>query len=195
MGAAISSRPGLKPYQIVLAWLGGFIPDASIFLMVAYSRFAEVSGAGLWRAPNGLYWQEPWQFFSAVSNSIPMWIVLSVLGLVLFIGTKALKTIGLSLLIFSSAALVHVLIDLATHARDAHVHFWPLTDWRFHSPLSYYDPAFHGKVVGMFEAIMGLGIITYLVINYKNWPVRILSVLFAAPYFLSAWFIINGTFS
>jgi hypothetical protein len=189
MGAALCARPRFKPYQILLAWLGGFTPDASIFIMVAYSRFADVAGASLWSRAGGLYWQEPWQFFSAVSNSIPMWILFCAVGFAIFKKSTSLKSVGLAVLIFSSATLVHVMVDFLTHASDAHVHFWPLTDWRFHSPVSYYERAFYGRIVGLFEVAMGLGIIVYLVTRFKYWPVRILAVLLGLPYLVSLYFI------
>jgi hypothetical protein len=37
------------------------------------------------------------------------------------------------------------------------MHFWPLTDWKFISPLSYYERAHFGVFVALFEtAIAGL---------------------------------------
>ncbi|MCF6302800.1 MAG: hypothetical protein L3J13_06315, partial [Devosiaceae bacterium] len=192
IGAALSSRPRFQPYQIVLAWFGGFVPDLSIFIMVGYSRFVEVGPAGLWREPEGLYWQQPWQFFSAVSNSFPMWIFLCALALFLFRRVAALKTLGLALLIFSTAALSHITVDFFTHARDAHVQFWPFSEWRFHSPISYYDPEFYGRIVATLEIFLGLALITYLVKQFKNWPVRMVAILFGTPYIMSVWFIATG---
>jgi len=32
-----------------------------------------------------------------------------------------------------------MVLDFPFHAEDAHKHFWPLSDWRFHSPFSYWD--------------------------------------------------------
>ncbi len=192
IGAALSSRPRFKPYQIVLAWLGGFAPDLSIFIMVGYSRFVEIGEAGLWRYPDGLYWQQPWQFFSAVSNSFPMWITICLLAYFAFAKIASLRTLGLGVLIFSTAALAHISVDFFTHARDAHVQFWPFSDWRFNSPISYYDPEFYGKIVATLEIFLGLGLISYLFLQFKNWPVRMVAVLCGIPYLLSVWFIATG---
>lgn len=192
MGAGFASRAHFRPLYITLAWLGGFAPDASIFSLVAFSRLGGGAGADLWSRAGGLYWQEPWQFFSAVSNSIPMWSLFCLVGLFLFKRSAGLKTFGLGVLIFSSAALVHVLVDFLTHASDAHVHFWPLMDWRFRSPISYYERAHFGAIVSVFEAIMGLGIIAYLVIKFKQVPVRILAPLLGVPYLLAMWFVLSG---
>lgn len=191
MGAGISSRAHFSPLYIVLAWLGGFMPDASIFGLVVFSRFGGGDG-DLWSRAGGLYWQDPWQFFSAVSNSIPMWGLLCLVGLFLFRRSAGLKMFGFGVLIFSSAALVHVLVDFVTHSRDAHVHFWPLSVWRFHSPISYYEKAHFGAIVSVFEAIMGLSIIAYLVVTFKQIPVRIMALVLGLPYLLSMWFVVSG---
>ena len=39
-----------------------------------------------------------------------------------------------------SAALVHLTLDFPLHNDDARAHFWPLTNWKFTSPVSYWDP-------------------------------------------------------
>ncbi len=192
MGAAISSRSHFRPLYIVLAWLGGFTPDASMFALVVYSRFGGEGTEDLWSRAGGLYWQEPWQFYSAVSNSFPMWILFCLIGLFLFRRSKRLKSIGLGVLIFSTAAFAHVIVDFMTHASDAHIHFWPFSDWRFHSPISYYEKAHFGRIVSIFEATMGLSIIAYLVTKFKQLPVRILAPLLGLPYLIITWFLFSG---
>ena len=194
MGAAISSRAHFRPLYLALAWFGGFVPDASMFALVVYSRFGAEGTDDLWSRAGGLYWQEPWQFYSAVSNSIPMWILLCVIGLVLFRRHGSLQGFGLGLLIFSAAALLHVLVDFVTHASDAHIHFWPFTDWRFHSPISYYEKAHFGRIVSVFESLMGLGIVAYLVMNFKQVPVRVVALLLSLPYFAVLLFLLSGRF-
>ena len=76
-GAALSSRPHFRGWQLTLAWVGGFAPDASIYLMVAYSRLVDGTGVELWNRPDGLYWQEPWQVFSAISNILHVGLPIS----------------------------------------------------------------------------------------------------------------------
>ena len=40
----------------------------------------------------------------------------------------------------------------AGHRDDSHRHPYPLSDWRFISPLSYWDPVHHGQWLGLAEA-------------------------------------------
>jgi membrane-bound metal-dependent hydrolase YbcI (DUF457 family) len=187
IGAAVTSRPKMPPWQLALAWIGGFVPDASIFTMVVYSRLVNGPGVDLWSTPNGLYWQQPWQTYSAISASFPLWALVVFIGFVLFKYVPHLKTLGLGILIISVGAFLHISVDFFTHADDAYAQFWPFSDWRFYSPVSYWQPQYYGRIVGILEAIMGFGIVAYLVIRFKQWPVRALAVAMALPYGISLW--------
>lgn len=44
----------------------------------------------------------------------------------------------------------HVLTDALTHGKDARPLLWPLSDWRFRSPVSYWE---HGRYSGLFTAV------------------------------------------
>jgi hypothetical protein len=50
-----------------------------------------------------------------------------------------------------SSALLHVAFDLPLHHEDAHRHFFPLSEWRFASPVSYWNPAYHRHIGALFE--------------------------------------------
>ena len=70
------------------------------------------------------------------------------------------KLWGQLLLMFALAALIHMATDFPVHAEDAYRHFWPLTDWRFYSSLSYWDINHHAAWVRLIDvaiaAISGL---------------------------------------
>ena len=84
--------------------------------------------------------------------------------------------------LFALAALVHLAGDLPLHADDAHRHFWPLTDWRFHSPVSYWDRAHHGGVFSVIEAALGVVLCVMLWSRFHAAWVRALLVLAATVY-------------
>lgn len=39
----------------------------------------------------------------------------------------------------------HTLVDFLTHAGDTRPLLWPISDWRWSSPISYYNPAYYGR--------------------------------------------------
>ena len=48
---------------------------------------------------------------------------------------------------------LHVPEDLFLHHDDGHRHFYPLSQWRYSSPVSYWDPNHYGKIVAPLEAL------------------------------------------
>ena len=61
------------------------------------------------------------------------------------------------LIVFGGAALIHITLDFPLHADDAHRHIWPLSDWRFVSSVSYWDPDANGLIGSALETLMSLG--------------------------------------
>ncbi len=56
--------------------------------------------------------------------------------------------------IFFASMFCHSLFDFPVHHRDAHAHFFPLSDYRFISPLSYWDPAHYGLWISALEVVI-----------------------------------------
>ena len=140
---------------------GALLPDLSIFALVGWARLIEdVPHHQIWRH---LYWQEPWQTLSAISNSYVVWAVLALLAY--WLGWRVL-------LFVAGAALVHLSLDFPFHASDAHKHFWPLIDWRFHSPFSYWDGNHHSQWVGLLELGLVLASMAVLWRRFSSRVVR-----------------------
>ncbi len=170
IGAAAFARPGDRRRNLA-AIFGALLPDLSIFVLFGWGRFVKgVSEHQLWRE---LYWQEPWQTLGAISNSAPLYAGLLLLG-----WWRAWPLVW----VLGGAALLHVACDLPLHALDAHVHFWPFTDWRFHSPLSYWDNSFHGAIVRVFEGTFAVILIGLLAWRFKSVGVRLLLALALLSY-------------
>ena len=150
---------------------GALIPDAAIYLLFLWARL--VKGATEGEVWSSLYWQEPWQSLVAMANSIPLLAAITGLGLAL---KRPLVTlVGVS-------ALLHLAFDLPFHADDAHPHFWPVTGWRFHSPLSYWDPNHFGTWVSFAEAVLAIALIVLLWRRFEGRMVRGALVLALVSY-------------
>lgn len=80
-----------------------------------------------------------------VFNSVPVYLAGLAASLVLGARGPAL---------LAGSALLHVGFDLPLHAGDAHVHFWPLTDAVFVSPVSFWDAAHFGRIAGTLEGLL-----------------------------------------
>jgi hypothetical protein len=127
-------RPGLA----VLA--GAALPDLPIALLYGYERLRGTPEERIW---SEAYQRPLWQALIHGAHSFP----LALAGL----GASALARSKTGLAFFSSMAL-HSLGDLPLHGEDAHRHFFPLSDWRFESPISYWDVRRHARVAAAAEA-------------------------------------------
>ena len=168
LAAGLLVKPGqTRRNTAILA--GSLIADLSIYILFAYATLTGIPGEILW---GHTYWSQPWQSLSAISNSIPLY--LGFLGAALLISApKDARPRWQSLpALFCQAALLHLATDFPVHHDDAHIHFWPFSDWRFYSPVSYWDRAHHGGIFSIFEALLGLGLMTLLFVRFKAVWVR-----------------------
>lgn len=164
IGAALLAKPGadLRNWAAIA---GSLAPDLSVYAMFALGRLAwGLTDADLWPGPTGLYWQEPWQTLSAISNSFPLFLALLAIGLLL-----KREVIW----VFAAAALVHLAGDFPVHHDDAHIHFWPFSDWRFRSPVSYWNPAYNGDVFSKLELAASILLMLWLWWRFTGARVRI----------------------
>ena len=170
LALALLSKRGDKKRNWAVV-LGSIIPDAAIYLWAPYQRFVNgVSGETLWRE---LYFAQPMQNLIAYFNSIPIYGLLAVTGY-----AARAKTWGKLTLVFALAALIHMATDLPVHNHDAYRHFWPLSDWRFISPFSYYEREHHAGWVSLIEALLALISIIVLWRRFpKLWVKILLGVL------------------
>lgn len=155
------------------AWAGaagGIAPDLPMLAIVAVLRLSGYSFGDIF---GRLYWENWWQIANAIGHNFLLWGSVFTLSAYLIYSRQA-QTGSVTKLAFafSGSALVHSAIDFLCHREDAHMQFWPLTRWKFTSPVSYWDPAYYGREFGMFEAILGIAMAVALFRIGRTWPVR-----------------------
>ena len=136
--------------------------------------------------PEELVWREIyftpfWQGIGMVANSIPLY------GFIALIGWWFNQPL---VLVIALSALLHLSFDFPLHNDDAHAHFWPLTAWRFESPLSYWDPDHYGLWVAAAELVLGMMLIALLWRRFPSLLPRLALIgCFAAYFLVPAYFI------
>lgn len=171
VAAAALMRPA-APRANAAVLIGALLPDVSIYILYLWARVIEgLPSMEVWRV---IYWQEPWQTLSAICNSIPLYLV--ALAIAVYAGPRWL-------FLLAAAALLHVGLDLPVHNSDAHRHFWPLSDWRFNSPVSYWNSDHHGDIVRPIEFAAALAMIVVLWRRFHLTTTRSLLALCALSYF------------
>lgn len=166
--AILSKRGDRKRNLSVLT--GALLPDLAIFLWAPYQAIVNgVSGDEMW---NKLYFEPPMQNLIAWFNSVPIYAALALIG---FLARS--KGWGKLLMVFALAALIHIATDMPVHADDAYRHFWPISDWRFYSPLSYWDIDHHAGWVGKIDVAIAFGCMAVLWQRFSaRWIKIVLSI-------------------
>ncbi len=59
--------------------------------------------------------------------------------------------------------LLHSLIDISMHHNDGPRIFYPLSQYTFHSPISYWDPRYYWNIVWKIELLWDLFLLLYLI--------------------------------
>jgi len=160
--SAAFAKPG-QAKVIVAALIGGFLPDASLYLMAGVSLF--VLGIDPQEVFGQLYFSDAWQLVFSIDNSFILW------GLAFGIALYLRSGWGIAL---TGGALLHLAFDFPLHHDDGRAHFWPLTDWKFESPLSYWDRDHYGHIIGPIEMLMCALCTVVLWRRFSGWGMRTL---------------------
>lgn len=170
-----------KPKQTARNWFvlaGALATD--VFIYIGFIWFVGLKGQTATTYFRDTYFAEPMQFWNALSNSLPLFAGLALIGFL----SRSEKW-GKLLLVFALAGFSQSLIDLPVHADDAHRHFWPLSNWRFISPVSYWDTEYYGRIVGPLDMTLGLGCIAILWRRFERRIVKTVLGFWAALYVIA----------
>ena len=168
MAAALYAKPTDRT-QTWVAVAGGLLPDLALSLLFIGSR---IQGVGTNTIFNELFWSEQWSLIMAPGNSFVLFGILLAAG-VWIAGLKSKwKRAGQLLVVLSVSAYMHLITDFLLHADDARAQFWPLSNWIFHSPVSYWDGRYYGNWFQPLEILMALGFMAVLIRRYKSRVVR-----------------------
>lgn len=127
--------PGARAHPLWLpAFIGALLPDVPMFLFYGVESALGTPETVIWGEH---YFAAGWQDFFDLFNALPVILLAWFLA--------RLRGSPWTAMLCASMA-VHCTADLLLHREDAHRHFFPLSDWRFVSPVSYWDPAHYGLV-------------------------------------------------
>ncbi len=150
IGLAVFGKAG-RPAVTGAAFAGAMIPDLSLYLMAGWHlRVLETPPRVVF---GELYFSDAWQSIFRIDNSMILWGIALVLAFML----RAPILIALC-----GAAMVHLGLDFLLHNDDGRAHFWPITNWIFQSPVSYWDADHYGNIMGPVEIILSLGLCVLL---------------------------------
>ena len=176
--AILSKRD--KPFLHSYAFIGAVLPDLPLFIFFAVEAFIlKTPQREMW---SSRYFMEAWQNFFDIFNAVPF--ILIVLG----IGYYLLHSERITA--FAWSLLIHCAFDFLTHHDDGHHHFFPLSDFVFESPISYWDRDHYAGIVEPIEKVVILAASIYLFPRLKTrlarWCLVVINVVFLASYLISS---------
>lgn len=134
-----------KPRWSLPIVMGSLMPDIPIYLFYFYQKLiAGMSERIIW---SDVYFRPSWQNLFDSFHSFPILLISAILS-------YRFGRTGLAL--FFSSMFLHSLGDFPLHNNDAHRHFFPVSDYRFFSPLSYWDSRHYGGLVSIVESLLVL---------------------------------------
>ena len=161
LNALVLGHGRWRPHWLALTG-GALVPDLPMLVFYVYERIVlGTPDRVIWSTR---YFDPGWQTFINVFNALPL------IGLGAYLAWRARAAAWLA---FFASMAVHCVTDLLVHREDAHAHFFPLSSWRFVSPVSYWDPRHYGAVVGLVELVLVLGGAAVLMTCYthRSWRV------------------------
>ncbi len=161
------------------AILGAVTPDLSIYALWLWSKVAGIPETQVW---DEMFHASPWRDLADAGHSIPLYLAVLLAVFLSARGPDDVPWTGRAMAVFAWAALLHIATDMPLHVDDAHAHFWPFSDWRFVSPVSYWNPDYYGHIWAPFEGAMALALIVVLWLRFQPRWVRAALVLAALSY-------------
>lgn len=171
LGTTLFGRAGV-PGTARAAIAGSLLPDLSLFLMVGVS--IHVLGIPPRQVFDELYYSPAWQAVFAIDNSLVLW------GAFLAWALWRQRPVATA---FAAAGCLHLVCDFLLHHDDARRHFWPLSDWVFRSPVSYWDDRHYGRITEPLENLMCLVCAAVLWRRFPRAGARVLTLIALAAEF------------
>jgi hypothetical protein len=152
---AILGKQQLPQANLIIV-IGGILPDIPIFLFYFWAKYiARLPEATIW---SKAYYEPFVQDIVALFHSIPLAVICCLIAY--YFGWQSVQILFLSM-------ILHSLGDLPVHNDDAHKHFFPFSNYRFISPISYWDRKHYVSIVSLVEMLLVL-LSTFRVFGFVN---------------------------
>ena len=177
---AVLARSQRRPLPNAPLLWGSIAPDIPLWGLSLGGWVYFHYGVGLGTAEtfrlmfDDLYFNHP--FWLAAHNFLHAPMVIAI-GLVLALRWRRWRPVAvrsLRWLCFFAACGLHCVVDIFTHADDGPLVGFPLNwQWRFASPVSYWDPRYGGDIFQWFELAFDLLAAAYLLAGpiARRWQV------------------------
>lgn len=155
-----------RPETALPIVIGSVLPDVPMVLFYAWAKLIAGQPEGEIWSRAYFEWQGRWTI--DLLHSLPL--TLAALFLAWRFGLPRLTALF-------AGMVLHIPGDFFLHHDDAHRHFFPFSDWRFESPVSYWDPRHYGRIVGPLELA---AVVAGCVVLFRHYESRAARTVIAA---------------
>ena len=153
---------GLQHSSLLAFAVGSVLPDVPLLVLTGVTLATNPSWAEGMTQMHLAYERDP--VWIGLHNAPHSLVVLGVVALLIALLEKLpLKQVLLWAL---AGAALHALSDIFTHAGDGPMFLYPLSSLRFHSPVSYWDPKYYGRIFSVFGYLLDAVLVFYLSYQY-----------------------------
>lgn len=145
--AALGSQAKAKGGSLAAFVVGSVLPDLplGVLTVLALINSTDMDAAMVYM--DQLYYESA--LWIALHNTPHSFVVMAVLSLLAYAFKQ--NRWGCWLLWYAAGASLHIAVDILTHAMDGPMFLYPLSTFRFQSPVSYWNPEYYGRVFTVFE--------------------------------------------
>jgi len=141
------------------AW-AGVAPDVPYFILLGYystrfhvNAFTDLSAWDLaWRSP----------IVMTLHSFVPWAIAFGVISAASGPSTRA------ALWPVWAGWFSHIVIDMLTHRTDGYPIFYPLATYRFPTPISYWEPAYHGRIFAIVDSMLTVVLLLHHLVTQRR---------------------------
>lgn len=168
-----------RPKRNGVILLGSLLPDAFLYGFALYHIFiSKIEMNIVW---DDIYFERQNLLISGWVNSVPLYATLALFGLILT-RIKTTRNWGIFTGLFALAALSHIALDVPVHTVDAYMHFLPVTEWVYNSPLSYWNPNEGARYVAIAETLIVIFAMSVLWVRFPKFFIRTILLLISIYY-------------
>ena len=159
---AIGRKTQLERGSLFAFVLGSVLPDLPVGVLTVLALLENPDMEAAMVIMDRAFYSSP--LWIALHNTPHSFVAMGILSLLVYPFRQ--RRWGRWLLWYAAGATLHIIIDIVTHAGDGPMFLYPLSDYRFDSPVSYWDPAYYGRAFTAFEYALDALLLLYIGLTY-----------------------------